>query len=95
MTNRRRNQPYRFNGSPHLDEKSIRTVGIDQLIFEIEKFRRKLADPRDKDDPSWTRRWLARYERELAKKQHGLANKQRQRALRPPRFQHRAGSDES
>ena len=85
MKNRKRAETYRFNGSPHLVEKSIRSVSIDDLVIEIGKFRRKLDDPKDKDDKRWTRRWLTRYEKELAKKRRGLADHQRQALSSRPR----------
>jgi len=41
---------------------------IEILEQLVEKFINKLADPQDKDDKRWTKRWLGRLEREVARK---------------------------
>lgn len=78
--NRKKNEAYRFNGYTHLDEKSIRSFDISHLKSIIAKYTAKLSDPHDVDDEKWTRRWLSRFEKELNKKQNGLASKQQEQA---------------
>lgn len=63
-TNRKKAEAYRFNGAWGM--KPIRIVELESLI---EQFTAKLHDPTDEDDKKWTKRWLARFQRELAKKQ--------------------------
>ncbi len=78
--NRKKTETYRFNGYPHLNAKSIRSFDISKLESIIEEFETKLADPNDSDDKKWTQRWLSRFEKELKKKQKGLALKQLEQA---------------
>ena len=74
--NRKKTEAYRFNGYPHLNAKSIRSFEISELESIIAEFNAKLSDPDDTDDKKWTQRWLNRFEKELNKKQKGLALKQ-------------------
>jgi hypothetical protein len=77
--NRKKSETYRFNGYPHKNPKSIHSVTISDLKSYIDAFTKKLADPDDADDKRWTKRWLERFKRELAKKQKGLALKKREK----------------
>ena len=84
--NRKKADTYRFNGHPFLHPKSIHSVDIEELQSRILQLKAKLKDRNDPDDKRWTARWLARYEKELAKKQKGLELKKQQsrrRARRP------------
>ncbi len=78
--NRKKTETYRFNGYPHLNAKSIRSFDISKLESIIGEFETKLANPNDSDDKKWTQRWLSRFEKELKKKQKGLALKQLEQA---------------
>ncbi len=75
-SNRKKTETYRFNGYPHLNSKSTRSFDIAKLESIIAEFADKLSDPNDPDDRKWTQRWLTRFEKELKKKQDGLALKQ-------------------
>ena len=81
--NRKQAESYRFNGHPFFDAGSIHAVTIPELESRIIELEAKLADPDDHDDKRWTKRWLSRSERELAKKRKGLVLKARE--LRPKR----------
>jgi hypothetical protein len=78
--NRKKTETYRFNGYPHLNAKSIRAFDIAKLESIIAEFAIKLSDPNDCDDKKWTQRWQTRFEKELKKKQEGLALKQLEQA---------------
>jgi hypothetical protein len=77
--NRKTTDTYRFNGHPFFHAGSIHSVTIADLESLIKDFAVKLADLNDPDDKKWTARWLSRYKQELAKKQKGLALKNRER----------------
>jgi hypothetical protein len=81
--NRKKADTYRFNGNPYLHAASIHSVEISDLEANVKAFEAKLADPNDPDDKKWTARWLSRFKEELAKKQKGLALKQREKRQRP------------
>jgi len=50
-----------------------------QLLRQVrEKLLRKLADPADRDAPEWTKRWLRRLEKRLARKEKAAEHKRQQ-----------------
>ena len=77
--NRKKSDTYRFNGHPYFHASSIFSVEIAELETRIKSYESKLADPNDPDDKKWTARWLARYRKELDKKQRGRSLKQREK----------------
>jgi hypothetical protein len=77
--NRKKSETYRFNGHPYFHAHSIFSVETTELEARVKQFEAKLADPNDPDDKKWTARWLARYRKELAKKERGRDLKQRQK----------------
>lgn len=79
MKNRKKVDSYRFNGSSYFNENSIHSVNISKLEELIKEFEAKLIDPSDQDDSKWIGRWLARFKKELFKKQKSLAFKERNR----------------
>ncbi len=91
--NRKKSDTYRFNGYPHLNAGSIRSVEIKDLEVMVRQFKAKLADPDDTDDKRWTRRWLARMEKELSKKTEQRDKKQQDKLKRPPRQQSLVSED--
>jgi len=52
----------------------VRTAAAtsEKLAALAERFREKLADPKDKDDKRWAKRCLDRIEARLAKKQRAI-----------------------
>jgi len=88
--NRKQAATYRFNGLF-----GIKPVGIAELQALIGRFERKLADPADADDKPWVARWLLRFQRELAKKEAGLAENQLQQNKRRRRRQETQQFDQS
>jgi thiamine pyrophosphate-dependent acetolactate synthase large subunit-like protein len=71
--NRKKSETYRFNGVW-----GVTPVRADELREWITKFEAKLADPDDPDDQKWTRRWLARFKKELAKKEESRQRRQQE-----------------
>jgi len=74
-SNRKKSFGFRFNG---LHE--INTVQAEELQEWIDCFEAKLADPNDADDKKWTRRWIERFKKELAKKLDSQERRQRELA---------------
>lgn len=68
--NRKKTETFRFNGVW-----GMQPVKIADLQVLIQQYEKKLADPNDPDDPKWTKHWLVRFQRELKKKEKGLALK--------------------
>ncbi len=60
--------------------RSIISLDIAKLESRIAAFEKKLADPADPDDKKWTMTWLTRCQRELEKKQKGMAFRERERS---------------
>jgi hypothetical protein len=56
-----------------------RKVSIKRLKEVENRLVRKLADPKDYDDPKWAQRMLAGVEKRISKKEKSAEHKQRQK----------------
>jgi len=54
---------------------------IKRLSEVRKRLLRKIANPKDHDDPQWTNRMLARVEKRIAKKEKTVEHKQEQRKV--------------